>query len=449
MGMREIKTVTQIGANGAMGRNVSAIFASFGNAKVYMVSRSLNKSKKAVEKAVSSVRAESILKNLIPVDYSSLSECVGRSDLVFESVTEDISIKSDILKSISGALSESTIICTGTSGLSVTKLAETLPEHLRANYYGVHMFNPPYSMPLCEFCRTKYSSASLATNFKDYLERKLFRTVVEVSDSPAFLANRIGFAFINEAMLHAQKYKDRGGIDYIDAILGGFTGRSMAPLVTSDFVGLDIHKMIVDNIYANTQDYAHETFALPEFAQKLIDRDALGRKTNGGLYKMETQDNSSGNSSSISPKARVKRLTVYDVATDVYRDKKNYDFPFAKKMISSFRTGDYSSGFYSLINDGSFEAELCLSFLLKYIVYSLVTAQTVGGGAHSADAVMAEGFNWCPALAVIDALSAIQNVAELIKTRIPSISEAADIDSLLAGVEKSAYDYRQYFKAVK
>lgn len=31
-----IKTVTVIGANGTMGCNVSAIFASFGNAKVYM-----------------------------------------------------------------------------------------------------------------------------------------------------------------------------------------------------------------------------------------------------------------------------------------------------------------------------------------------------------------------------------------------------------------------------
>ena len=37
----KIKTVTVLGANGTMGTNVSAIFASFGNAKVYMVSRDL------------------------------------------------------------------------------------------------------------------------------------------------------------------------------------------------------------------------------------------------------------------------------------------------------------------------------------------------------------------------------------------------------------------------
>ena len=40
-----IKVVTIIGANGTMGANVSAIFASFGNARVYMVSRDKEKSK--------------------------------------------------------------------------------------------------------------------------------------------------------------------------------------------------------------------------------------------------------------------------------------------------------------------------------------------------------------------------------------------------------------------
>lgn len=59
--------------------------------------------------------------------------------------------------------------------------------------------------------------------------------MVEVKDSPAFLGNRIGFQFINEALRYAERLKDNSGIDYIDAILGSFTGRSMAPLTTSDF----------------------------------------------------------------------------------------------------------------------------------------------------------------------------------------------------------------------
>lgn len=45
-----------------------------------------------------------------------------------------------------------------------------------------------------------------------------------------------------------------GGVDYIDAIIGPFTGCSMAPITTADFVGLDVHKTIVDNLYELTDD---------------------------------------------------------------------------------------------------------------------------------------------------------------------------------------------------
>ncbi|MGI6683905.1 MAG: 3-hydroxyacyl-CoA dehydrogenase NAD-binding domain-containing protein [Bacillota bacterium] len=53
--MYSIKTVTVIGANGTMGSNISGIFAAFGNTKVYMISRDIEKSKKAAIKAAKSV----------------------------------------------------------------------------------------------------------------------------------------------------------------------------------------------------------------------------------------------------------------------------------------------------------------------------------------------------------------------------------------------------------
>ena len=124
---------------------------------------------------------------------------------------------------------------------------------------------------------------SLYASLKEYLSEKLHRTIAESKDLPAFLGNRIGFYVMNEALQYAEKYQDNGGIDYIDSLLGPFTGRTMAPLTTSDFVGLDVHKAIVDNIYENTNDYVHEKFVLPTFVQELIDEGRLGRKTRQGL----------------------------------------------------------------------------------------------------------------------------------------------------------------------
>ena len=400
-----IRTVTVIGATGTMGANVAGIFASFGDAKVYCVGRDIEKVKKTIPRIVKSVKADAIAKNLIPADFSMLAQCVAESDLVFESSSENIKVKTDIAKQVGTALKPTAVSCTGTSGLSITEIATCYPEELRGHFFGVHMFNPPYSMSLCELTPTIYTDKAMQAELKEYLEKKLYRTVVEVKDSPAFLGNRIGFQFINDALQYAERFKDNGGIDYIDAILGSFTGRSMAPLTTSDFVGLDVHKAIVDNIYENTHDYAHETFVLPEFVQKLIDEKKLGRKSGGGLYQRVKYENG------------LVRQTVLDINTGLYRDVIPYVFPYADK------------------------------FLLNYIVYSLYATKEVGYTIEAADDVMATGFNWCPPLAMYQALSTVANVPTLIRENLPDVCKKVNIDELLAEVKPSKYDYRLYFKS--
>lgn len=432
----EIRTVTIIGANGTMGRNISGIFASFGNAKVYMVARDMKKAEAAKAKAALSVKAASIASRLVAADYSMLEKCVAESDLIFEAVFEDMEIKKQVADMVAKTMKPDAIACSGTSGLSITTLAEQYPEHLRSRFFGVHMFNPPYSLNLCELTSTKYSDMELCDELGEYLQNVLYRTVVLCKDSPAFLGNRIGFQFINEVMQYAEKYKDNGGIDYMDAILGSFSGRSMAPLVTADFVGLDIHKAIIDNLYDNTTDYAHETFVLPEFAAKLINEGKLGKKANGGLYKTEVYDNG------------LKRRTVYDISSNTYRDVMSYQFPFAVTMMKNLRIGNYQDAFRILIENHSTEAELCLQFLLKYVIYSLVATERVGYDIHSADHVMATGFNWCPPLAIADALGTVTDFKHLVRERLDKeIQNGIDLEEVLASVVPSKYDYRPFFKA--
>jgi len=431
-----IKSVTVVGANGTMGRNVSGIFASFGGAKVYMVCRNLEEAEKAKKKAASSVKAEAIEKNLIPMTYDDLELCISSSDLVFESVSEDINIKKDVYKKIAKYINPHTVIATGTSGLSINELSMCFDEKIRKNYMGIHMYNPPYNMTLCEIIPSQYTDTKLLNIMKIYLKSVLHRNVVEVKDAPAFMGNRIGFQFINEALQYAEIFKDNGGIDYIDSILGLFTGRSMAPLTTSDFVGLDVHKAIVDNIFNNTEDYCHETFAMPEFALKLVSENKLGRKTGCGLYQSIV--NSEG-----------KRSTnVYDITTGVYRPKEKYVFPFAKQMIKELKVGNYRRAFENLNNNHSIEAIICAQFLIKYVIYGLVTTREIGEDVHSADDVMAAGFNWVPPLAVIDAFGGVEIFKRIAREKLTQdyISQI-DLDDILRDAPKSNYDFRPFFKA--
>ena len=432
----KIKTVTIIGANGTMGTNVTAIFASFGGAKVYAVSRDIEKSKVAVLKAAKSVKADSIIHYIIPADYSMIDDCVAQSDLVFESVAENLDIKLNIHKKIGQSLRKGAISCTGSSGLSISKLAECYPVELRGQFFGVHMFNPPYHLTLCELTASPYSNMSLYESLKEYLSNTLYRTVAESKDLPAFLGNRIGFYFINEALIYAERYQDNGGIDYIDAILGAFSGRTMPPITTADFVGLDVHKAIVNNIYDNTNDYVHSKFILPNYVENLIVDNKLGRKSGEGLYKLIKNDNGD------------KRLLVWDIKTNQFRDEIKYTFPFALRMKSFLEIGDYDNAMRELITNRSLEADICLRFLLRYIVYSLYTAEHVGYDLRVADDVMATGFTWCPPFALMEAFSKVCDLKQLMKDRLKKeILNNVNIDHIIAQQIKSKYDYRIYFKA--
>ena len=432
--MLNIRTVTIIGVTGTMGANVAGIFALLGDAKVYCIGRDIEKVKLTIPRIVHAVKTDMVEKNLIPADMSMLKQCVAESDLVFESTKEDLQVKREIAVQVGEELQPHAVSGTGSSGLSITEIAKCYPEGIRGHFFGIHLFNPPYTLPLCELTSTPYTDAKVRLELKEYLQKKIKRTVVDVKDSPAFLANRIGFQFINEALQYADKYQDKGGIDYIDALLGPFTGRIMAPLATSDFVGLDVHQAIVDNIYKNTYDYAHETFILPMFARKLIAEGKLGRKSRGGLYQLVREESG------------LKRQKVYDIHTGFYRDVILYDLPFADEMKRCFLEGNYRRAFERLVSHRSKEAEICLSFLLKYIIYSIYAAAEVGDTIDAADDVMAAGFHWCPPLALYQALSMVTDVPALIKERLPDICRKTNVDYFLATIEPSKYDYHTFFQ---
>ncbi|MGB4985184.1 MAG: 3-hydroxyacyl-CoA dehydrogenase family protein [Erysipelotrichaceae bacterium] len=428
-----INTVTVLGANGTMGRNVAGIFASFGNAKVFMMCRDIEKAKNAVIDSYESIKSESIKDNLIPCTYDDLADCISQSDLVFESLYEDFDIKTNMYNKIVPFLKKNAIVATGTSGLSIKKLAEIFNDKSDL-FFGIHMFNPPYNLTLCELIVHDNKQETLSKELSDYLRDNLKRTVVRVKDSPSFLGNRIGFYFINEAINLAFENKDHGGIDYIDSILGCFTGRAMAPLATADFVGLDITKSIVDYIYDETNDCFKQSFKLSNFLIKLVEENKLGRKVNCGFYKFDKD---------------TKSKLVYDIKQDNYRNINHYEFYFSNEMIKNIGVGNYKKAFDILLNDESREACICKSMLLKYVLYSLKIAYDVADNIADCDDAMATGFSWIPPIALIELLGGIINVQNLTKKYLDNnfIDLAFDQNILDKLPNCCIYDFRSFLKA--
>lgn len=423
----KINTVTIIGGNGTLGKGISGIFASFGNAKVYVVARTLEKAVSAIEEAALSVKAFSIKENLVPKTYNDLNAIIPESDLIFESVKEDLKVKSDIHQLINKCSRENTIIATGTSGLSIDDLANNYDEEKRKKFVGIHFFNPPYSMTLCELIPSKYNKndKEYINNLKKYLENILLRDVVIVKNQPAFIANRIGFMFMNEALIYADMYKAQGGIDYIDSILGSYTGRNMPPLQTVNFVGLDVHKAIVDNVYNNSTD--KDYFLLPNYVNDLIKENKLGLKVNEGLYKKSDNE-----------------TLVYDIETGKYRNIIQYEFPFKMEAINEFKKANYKEGFDCIKNSESEESKICMSFLLKYILYAIKLAKESCENVSDCDIAMSKGFNWIPPIALVEVLGGVDEVIALCNKYLGLKDEYKKI---LSGISNSRFSYEKYIKA--
>lgn len=404
----QIKTITVVGSNGVMGRNVSALFASFGNCKVFMISKTLQKSNLAIDSCIKIARAESIKNNLIPCDYSKLEECVSNSDLVYEAVIEDINTKKDIIKKIGYFSKDKTIIVSGTSGLSIKEISTVLPKKKRKNFYGMHFFNPVFNMSLVELIPC--DGVSVNRPLIDYLQKLLLRKVIVCKDTPGFVANRLAFHLLNNVLQYAEQYKSKGGIDYIDNLLGTFTGRSMTPGSTLDFIGLDVYKSIVDNIYYNANDFDKSKFKMPNYVNTLIKAGKLGNKTTGGLYSVIINQNGE------------KNKMFFDIATKKYINTRKYCFDFIIKINSLLENGDYKAAFKCLAKDESKEGKICKTILKDYIDYSILIVKELKYDLSIADDAMAEGFNWCPPLA---------------------------LSNVLFGTSyKTKYDYRKFFKAI-
>jgi len=434
--MNEIRIVTIIGSNGAMGSSVAGIIASFGCATVFMIARTIEKAEESIVAAMQTVRSESIRDRMVAKTYDDLGECVSKSDWVFESVAENFELKLTINHRIAQYCSATTIISTGTSGLSVKKLSEAFPLELRSNYFGTHFYNPPYRMTLCELVMSDYSAKPLSVELKTYLERILLRKVVLVIDCPAFAGNRVGFQFINEALLKAEVEMNRGGVDYIDSLLGSYTGRAMPPLKTIDFVGLDIHKAIVENVYNNSSDSLKKTFVLPKFIDELINAGNMGVKTGGGLYKYDMVGG-------------VKKQYVYDIKTSQYRLAKNYSFKFADDMKELLQSSEYEKAYTVLLEDRSYEASIIKHSILRYVSYSLMMVGTVVKTKDDIDVVMMAGYNWSPPSVFVDLFGGVDNTIDLMR------EYGVDTPSVLTGVVdrgpfytlQDSFDYRRYFRS--
>ena len=211
-------------------------------------------------------------------------------DLIIEAIAERMDWKLDLYKRIAPAVAPHAIVASNTSGLSITRLCEALPEEIKARFCGIHFFNPPRYMYLVELIPTPTTKPEILDQLESFVTSTVGKGVVRAKDTPNFIANRVGIA----GMLATIKEAETFGLTYdvVDDLTGKKLGRaSSGTFRTADVVGLDTMAHVIKTLQDNlADDPFFPSYGTPPVLAKLIEQGALGQKSGAGFYKKVGKD---------------------------------------------------------------------------------------------------------------------------------------------------------------
>jgi 3-hydroxyacyl-CoA dehydrogenase len=299
-----------------------------------------------------------------------LSEC----DLVIEAIAEKMEWKEDLYRKIAPYLKPGAVVASNTSGLSINHLSSILPAERRANFCGIHFFNPPRYMSLVEIIPTADSAPAMLDNLETWLTSRLGKGVVRAKDTPNFIANRIGVFSMLAVMHHTTRMGL--GFDEVDALTGPKIGRAKsATYRTADVVGLDTMAHVIKTMKDTLPDDPwHRYFDAPAWLAALIAKGALGQKTRAGVFRKVG-----------------KEIHVLDLAKQDYRPSAG---EIAAEVDAILKTKNPAEKFAALRASAHPQAQFLWAIFRDIFHYSAVQLESIADNARDLDFAMRWGFGW-------------------------------------------------------
>ncbi|MDH5490371.1 MAG: 3-hydroxyacyl-CoA dehydrogenase family protein [Myxococcales bacterium] len=397
---RRIEHVVILGANGTMGYGSGALFTRAAP-RVSFLARSKEKAEAGLASAIAQVRSATVARRVETGSYDDLEARLADADLIFEAVAERLEVKRPLFERVDACRRSDAIVATVTSGLSIDALAEGRSESFRRHFAGLHFFNPPNVIVGTELVAGRATDPAILEFLERYAARELGREMVRVADRPGFAGNRIGFKVLNEV---AQLSEEHGPL-LMDRLIGPYTGRALPPLRTIDLVGWDVHRAIVENVYANAPDEAHASLALPAYMRTLIEAGVLGRKSGRGFFAKEGE-----------------RRLVLDPKRMEHRPIEEIELPelrFIDEIAALHRVGRYREAMRCFAEAEGEHASLARKVIAGYLSYALHRVGEVCEQLGGIDRIMAFGFNWAAPGLLLDTLGARTCAAMMREAELP------------------------------
>jgi 3-hydroxyacyl-CoA dehydrogenase len=304
-------------------------------------------------------------------DFARLAE----AEWIIEAVTENLEIKTSLLKRIDSVRKPGTIVSTNTSGIPINSLANGLSSDFRRHWLGTHFFNPPRYMKLLEVIPGGETEPWVIETVSNLGDLRLGKGIVRCKDTPNFIANRIGTFGLQHVLFVMQQ--DGYSLDEVDQLTGPAIGRpKSATFRTLDIVGLDTFVHVTRNIYQNApKDEARELFKVPGFIEDMLARNLLGDKSGQGFYR----------------KVGKGEILALDLSTKEYGPRKKGKFASLEMAKNIPDLGERLRALTTATDRAG-------SFLWKTfsasLVYSANRVPEISDDIVSVDNAMKWGFNW-------------------------------------------------------
>lgn len=285
---------TQIGVlgAGAMGSGIAQVAAVAGHRVVVVdtYAPSLEKARSGLQKSLArevekgrlAAEAARAVEQRIRFEPSNGEDLAAFRDcgLVIEAIVEELEAKQRAFRAMEAAVSESSVLATNTSSLSVGALAAVCRHPGRV--IGLHFFNPATVLPLVEVVGAITSDATIADR-AGQLVAKWGKTTVRVADTPGFIVNRVARPFYGEALrIHEEGIADIPTIDWAMKELGGFR---MGPFELMDLIGNDVNYAVTKSVF---EAFYYDPRYRPSLTQRrMVEAGRLGRKTGIGYYEYQ------------------------------------------------------------------------------------------------------------------------------------------------------------------
>jgi len=272
-----------------MGRGIAQVCAAAGCDVLLF-----DMSKKAVERAIALIRddlAQGVTKGklsqmhadgtLARIGPAQDLGCFADRDLVVEAIVENLEAKQQLFGALEGIVPSECVLATNTSSLSVTAIAAACSQPQRIA--GWHFFNPVPRMRLVEVIRAPRTAEPVIDSLVA-LSAKVGHRAVVTSDSPGFVVNHAGRAFVTEGLkMLAERTADH---TVMDAILRTCAGFRMGPFELLDLTGLDVSVPVMESIHA--QYYGDDRYRPSALARTRMVAGLLGRKSKQGFYNYDS-----------------------------------------------------------------------------------------------------------------------------------------------------------------